>query len=40
MYRASSLMDDNVMRLFAQKAEEPEDYILNDLGKKKKNFYF
>jgi chitin synthase len=32
LYRASSLMDDNVMRLFAEKAKEPDEYILQDLG--------
>ena len=32
MYRASALMDDNVMRMFAQKPEEPDDHILHDLG--------
>ena len=31
LYRASALMDDNVMRMFAQKPKEAEDY-LNDLG--------
>jgi chitin synthase len=32
MFRASALMDDNVMRLFAQKPEDPDDHILHDLG--------
>jgi chitin synthase len=32
LYRASSLMDDNVMRMFATKPEDPDDYILHDLG--------
>lgn len=32
LYRASSLMDDNVMRMFATKPEDPDDHILHDLG--------
>lgn len=32
MYRASSLMDDNVMRMFAQKADCADDHFLQDLG--------
>lgn len=32
MYRASSLMDDNVMRMFAQKPESADDHFLQDLG--------
>lgn len=32
LYRASSLMDDNVMRAFADKSTEPNDYIIHDLG--------
>ena len=32
MYRASALMDDNVMRMFAQKPEDPDDHVLHDLG--------
>jgi chitin synthase len=32
LYRASSLMDDNVMRMFAQKPECPDDHMLQDLG--------
>jgi chitin synthase len=35
LYRASCLMDDNVMRMFAAKPEEPEDHVIHDLGKKK-----
>ena len=33
LYRASALMDDNVMRMFAQKPECPDDHMLQDLGK-------
>ncbi len=32
LYRASALMDDNVMRVFAAPCESPEDYLLRDLG--------
>ncbi|CAF0869648.1 unnamed protein product [Didymodactylos carnosus] len=32
LYRASALMDDNVMKSFASKCETAEDYILRDLG--------
>jgi len=32
MFRASSLMDDNVMRLFAKQPTEPDEYIMNELG--------
>ena len=32
MYRASSLMDDNVMRCFAEKSSDPDSCILQDLG--------
>ena len=34
LYRASALMDDNVMRVFASRCETPEDYLLRDLGKR------
>jgi chitin synthase len=33
LYRASCLMDDNVMRMFAKKSEEPEEFVNHDLGK-------
>lgn len=32
MYRASSLMDDNVMRMFAQRPECADDHLLQNLG--------
>ncbi|CAF4995987.1 unnamed protein product, partial [Rotaria magnacalcarata] len=32
LYRASALMDDNVMKVFAARCESPEDYLLRDLG--------
>ncbi|CAF0721702.1 unnamed protein product [Rotaria sp. Silwood1] len=32
LYRASALMDDNVMKVFAARCESPEDYLLKDLG--------
>ncbi|CAF2308069.1 unnamed protein product [Rotaria sp. Silwood2] len=32
LYRASALMDDNVMKVFAARCESPEDYLLQDLG--------
>lgn len=32
MFRASALMDDNVMAMFAKKPEEPDDILLQDLG--------
>ena len=32
MFRASSLMDDNVMRMFATQPTSPDEYILNELG--------
>jgi chitin synthase len=33
LYRASALMDDNVMKVFASQCESPEDYLLRDLGR-------
>lgn len=32
LYRASALMDDNVMAMFAKKPEDPEEILLQDLG--------
>ncbi len=32
LYRASALMDDNVMRLFAERPKDPDEFILHDLG--------
>jgi len=32
LYRASCLMDDNVMRMFAAKSEEPQDHVIHDFG--------
>lgn len=32
LYRASALMDDNVMASFAKKPEDPDELILHDLG--------
>ncbi|CAF1352654.1 unnamed protein product [Adineta steineri] len=32
LYRASALMDDNVMKVFSSRCETPQDYLLRDLG--------
>lgn len=32
LYRASALMDDNVMAMFAKRPEDPEEILLQDLG--------
>jgi chitin synthase len=33
LFRGSSLMDDNVMRMFAKKCVEPKDYVVYDMGR-------